>query len=83
MEQIALHALEQLPKTNNSSKYLLICMGYFMKWPEIYPIANQGTDTIAKVLLEEFVCRFGAPSTPIRDEVSVRTYLTKRTLYWE
>ena len=61
MERIAVDVLGPLPKTRNGNKYLLICMDYFTKWPEVYPIANQETDTIAKVLVEEFVCRFGAP----------------------
>ena len=53
--------LGPLPKTTNGNNYLLICMDYFTKWPEVYSIANQETDTIAKVLVEEFICRFGAP----------------------
>ena len=61
MERIAVDVLGPLPKTRNGNKYLLICMDYFTKWPKGNPIANQETDTIAKVLVEEFVCRFGAP----------------------
>ena len=35
--------------------------GLFHEMARGIPIANQETDTIAKVLVEEFVCRFGAP----------------------
>ena len=45
-------------KKNGTTRF---CMDYFTKWPEVYPIANQEAETIAKVLVEQFVCRFGVP----------------------
>ena len=36
-------------------------MDYFTKWPEAYPLLNQEAITVAKVLVEEMVCRFGVP----------------------
>ena len=61
MERIAIDVLGPLPKTDDDNKYLLMCMDYFTKWPEVYPIANQEAETIAKVLVEQIVCRFGVP----------------------
>ena len=85
MERIAIDVLGPLPKTDDGNKYLLMCMDYFTKWPEVYPIANQEAETIAKLLVEQFVCRFGVPlqTTLIRDETFVQKYLTKCALYWE
>ena len=44
---------------DHSNKYLLIAMDYFSKWPEAYPLPNQEAITVAKVLVNEFFCRFG------------------------
>lgn len=61
MERIGVDILGPLPKSEEGNRYLLVCMDYFTKWPEVYPIPNQEAETIAKVLVEEFVCRFGVP----------------------
>ena len=41
---------------------------YFTKWTEAYPIPNQEAITIARKLVDEFVCRFGAPETLHTDQ---------------
>ena len=61
MERIAIYVLGSLPESNRGNKYLLIAMDYFTKWPEAYPLPNQEVITVAKVLVEEMVCRFGVP----------------------
>ena len=61
MERIAIDVLGPLPETEHGNKYLLIAMDYFSKWPEAYPLPNQEAITVAKVLVNEFFCRFGIP----------------------
>ena len=34
-------------------------MDYFSKWPEAYAVPNQEAKTVATVIVNEFVCRFG------------------------
>ena len=36
-------------------------MDYFTKWAEAFPVASITADTIADVLVKEFICRFGVP----------------------
>ena len=61
MERIAIDVLGPLPTTDEGNKYLLIAADYFTKWVEAYPLPNQEATTVAEVLVNEFVCRFGTP----------------------
>ena len=36
-------------------------MDYFTKWPEAYPIADQEATTIAEILVQQWMSRFGIP----------------------
>lgn len=47
MERIAVDILGPLPVLEAGSKYLLVAMDYFTKWPEVYPLPNQEAVTIA------------------------------------
>jgi hypothetical protein len=61
MEQVAADILGPLPFSENGNKYILIAMDYFTKWPEAYVLPNQEAETVAKVLVVQFVSHFGTP----------------------
>ena len=61
LERVALDILGPLPDLDHGNKYLLIIGDYFSKWTEAYVIPNQEATTVARVLVEEFVARFGIP----------------------
>ena len=61
MERVAIDVLGPLPKTHNGNKYCLVLTDCFTKWTEAYAIPDQEASTIAKTLVNEFVCRFGTP----------------------
>ena len=62
MERIALDILCPLPMTARSNRYVLLIGDYYTKWVEAVAIPNQEAKTVARVLLDEFICRFGAPA---------------------
>ena len=37
-------------------------MDYFTKWPEAYGLSNQEAGTVALVLVNEFISRYGVPA---------------------
>lgn len=41
---------------------------YFSKWVESYPLPNQEAKTVAKVLVEEWVCPYGTPRSLHSDQ---------------
>ena len=61
LERIAIDIFGPLPCSKRGNRYILVVMDYFTKWAEAYPLRNQEAETIAKVLVEQFICRFGVP----------------------
>ncbi|CAB4016328.1 Retrovirus-related Pol poly from transposon [Paramuricea clavata] len=61
MERVAVDVLGPLPVSENGNKYISIAMDYFTKCPEAYALPNQKAETVAKVLVDQFVSRFGTP----------------------
>lgn len=49
------------PTTANNNKCILIAMDYFTKWPKAHIIPSQEVSTVAQVLVDNLVCRFGVP----------------------
>ncbi len=60
-EKVALDILGPLPATKRGNKYILVVSEYFTKWTEAYPIRNHKARTVAGKLVDEFICRYGAP----------------------
>ena len=42
-------------------RYILVIADYFSKWTKAFPIKNQCADTVADVLVENIISRFGIP----------------------
>ena len=47
--------------------YLLTCVDRFSRWPEAIPIADIRAETVVRAFIEQWVARFGAPSTITTD----------------
>uniref|UniRef100_A0A8C6P488 Gypsy retrotransposon integrase-like protein 1 n=1 Tax=Nothobranchius furzeri TaxID=105023 RepID=A0A8C6P488_NOTFU len=67
-ERIAVDILGPLPETRLRNKYIMVVGDYFSKWTEAFPLPNQAAKTIARVLTEEWVCRFGVPRSLHSDQ---------------
>ena len=61
MERIAIDVLGPLTETNDGNVFILVVGDYFTQWMESYPIKDQQAETVAEVLVSQFVCRFGVP----------------------
>ena len=56
------------PKSANGNKYILVVSDYFTRWAEAFPIPNQEALTVARVFVNEYVCRYGVPVQLHTDE---------------
>ena len=61
MERVAMDILGPLPETARGNKYILVIGDYFTKWKEAHAMPNMEAATIARIFVNEFVCRFGIP----------------------
>ena len=82
LERVALNISGPLPESNCGNKYILIIGDYFSKCTEAYMIPNQEATTVARVLVEEFVARFGI-SILIKGETTSRKFFKKCACHWE
>lgn len=62
MQRIAVDVLGPLPKTIRENKYIVVVTDYFSKWVEAIAVPNQEATTIADVLINSIITRFGVPN---------------------
>ena len=75
-EIISFDIVGPLKTTKSDNKYILVMEDHFTKWPEAFPLPNQEAKTIAKVFVEQIICRYGAPRTFLTDRgANFRSYL--------
>lgn len=56
-----------LPKTEAGNKHVVVFQDYLTKWPLVFPVADQKTVTIARLVAEELVPTFGVPEALLTD----------------
>ena len=68
LQRVAMDILGPLPETPRGSKYILVVGDYFTKWKEAYPLKNMEASSVARVFVNDFVCRFGVPESLHTDQ---------------
>ena len=57
-----------LPISSQGNKYILVVTDIFTKWVEAFALKDTTANTLATVLLDEIICRYGAPCTLHSDQ---------------
>ena len=60
-DRIAMDILDVCDPTLVEYRYILVIADYFSKWTEAFPIKNKCADTVADLLVEKIILRFGMP----------------------
>jgi len=55
------------PRSRRGSVYIVTCIDAFSKWAEAFLSPNKEAATVARILVEQVICRFGAPIAGISD----------------
>ncbi len=61
LERVALDILGPLPVTERGNRYILVIVDYFSRWTEAFALANIEAETVTRVFVEQFICRYGVP----------------------
>lgn len=56
-----------LPMTNSGNKYLLVFVDHLTRWPEVFATATDDAEIVAKILVEQIICHYGAPAKILSD----------------
>ncbi|KAF8778942.1 Transposon Ty3-G Gag-Pol polyprotein like [Argiope bruennichi] len=54
-------AARPLSRSSDGNNNILVVMDYFTKWPEAYPIPDQEAPTVAEILVQNWISRYGVP----------------------
>ena len=68
MERIALDIMGPLPTSNSGNVYILVIGDYFGKFTEAYALPDHTAQTVARVLVEQWICRYGVPGVIHSDQ---------------
>lgn len=61
-ERISWDIMGPLPITPRGNKYILVVTDVFTKWVEAFSLADTTAITLANVLMNEVICRYGVPT---------------------
>lgn len=67
-ERISLDIVGPLPLSESGNKFILTLQDDLTKFSQAYPIPNHEAVTIAKNLVENFICKFGIPDSILTDQ---------------
>jgi transposase InsO family protein len=66
-ERVSMDIVGPLKSTRNGNLYILVLIDNLTKWPEAFAIPNQTAETVAKIFVEQIICRHGMPKTLLTD----------------
>ena len=50
-----------LPLSSTGNHYIVVITDLFSKWVEAFPVKSTDTETLATLLVNKVICRFGVP----------------------
>ena len=79
--RVHIDVLGPLSPPSEGNKYILVVVCAYSKWCEAYPLKDQTSETLAKCLVTEYICRFGIPEIFCMDNGSNFNSRLMRDLY--
>jgi hypothetical protein len=60
-EKVGVDVLE-LTRSSSGNQYVVVFTDYLTKWVEAFPMKDQKAEKIAKIFINEVICRHSAPA---------------------
>jgi len=71
LERIHIDVTGPHPRSRRGSVFILTCVDPFTKWAEAFPAPNKEAATLARIIVEQVICRFGTPLAIVTDRAKV------------
>ncbi len=66
-ERLVIDSIGPFRKSWSGNYYVLVVTDWFTKWVELFQLPNIQAETVAKVLVQEIISRYGAPKEILSD----------------
>ena len=66
-ERVSMDIVGPIKQTKNGNQYILVLIDNLTKWPEAFAMPDQTALTVAKIFVEQVICRHGMPRTLLTD----------------
>jgi len=60
IERVGVDIIE-MPLTTSGNKYIVVFVDFLTKWAEAYPTADQTTETIVRLMVDNIICCHRVP----------------------
>ena len=70
MERLGIDISGKWPKTDRGNQYILVIGDYFTKYIEAFPMPNMEAETVADIVVTQFILRYGCPRIILSDQGS-------------
>ena len=67
-EKVSLDIMGPLPISSRGCKYILVVTDLFTKWVEAFPLKDTVSSTLARILVDEVISRYGMPESIHSDQ---------------
>ena len=67
-ETIAWDIMGPLPVSERGHQYILVVTDVFTKWVKAFPLRDTVSTTLAEILVDEVICRYGVPKNTHSDQ---------------
>ena len=59
LQRVAIDIVGPTPRSSSGHEWLLVVSDHFTKFAQAYPVRNTSAVTLAKKVMDEYICRFG------------------------
>jgi len=66
-ERIHLDITGPHPRSRRGSVYIVTVVDAFSEWADAFPTSNRDAATVARILVEQVICKFGCPLSLLTD----------------
>ena len=59
LQRVAIDIVGPTPRSSSGHEWLLVVSDHFTKFAQAFPVRNTSAETLAKKMMDEYICRFG------------------------